>query len=306
MACPLLVAFLVLHLSQRHRASYTPSETQQLFSHLSPTNSLRGRRNRAQSTASITYLPTSYRRFLWFCAALGVSLIALLLGETYAEVYLRTLPHNTIETLFYVYSWVITIYLLDLLTGWILGSKVESYPLAFVFKLYFYTTYQTYVRALYARLRSPSQFAYLQLLSSSLTIIAQPTLMHPLSHRFLTATNLTASSYHNYLKLCSRALFLKPLAENVTMIAFCGWLLVLHYGPNRAMYPYFEFPDVDDGSGEKYTFKLTFWASGVIWACEIAAGWIMRRIVAKMYGVRVTEEGVKDLVRYPELVVACV
>src|SRR5690606_508025 len=95
MACPLLVAFLVLHLSQRHRASYTPSETQQLFSHLSPTNSLRGRRNRAQSTASITYFPTSYRRFLWFCAALGVSLIALLLGETYAEVYLRTLPHNT-------------------------------------------------------------------------------------------------------------------------------------------------------------------------------------------------------------------
>lgn len=90
------------------------------------------------------------------------------------------------------------------------------------------------------------------------------------------------------------------------MIAFLSWVAVLHYGPNRAAYSYFDFPDVDDGTGDHYTFKLTFWASGIVWACEIAAGWITRRSVSWLYGVRVTEEGIRDLEKYPELVVACV
>ena len=85
------------------------------------------------------WIPFSFVRFLWFCSALSIAIVAYLLGETYAEIYLRTLPHNTIETIFYVYSWVITVHLLDGLTGWILGGnegeRVGSYPLGWIFKL---------------------------------------------------------------------------------------------------------------------------------------------------------------------------
>ena len=85
------------------------------------------------------WLPASFVRFVWFCLALFVGLLAYLIGEAYAEIYLRTLPHNNFETIVYVYSWVITVHLLDALTGWILGGaegeRVGSYPLSWVFKL---------------------------------------------------------------------------------------------------------------------------------------------------------------------------
>jgi len=88
------------------------------------------------------WIPQSYVRFLWFCAAIVISLCAFIFGELYAEIYLRTLPHSNFDAVIYVYSWVLTIYALDGLTGWILGSRVNSYPLGFVFKLYFSLTYQ--------------------------------------------------------------------------------------------------------------------------------------------------------------------
>lgn len=86
------------------------------------------------------WLPASFVRFIWFCTALFIGMAAYVLGEAYAEIYLRTLPHNTIETIVYVYSWVITVHLLDGLVGWILGGnegeRVGSYPLGWIFKLY--------------------------------------------------------------------------------------------------------------------------------------------------------------------------
>jgi hypothetical protein len=85
------------------------------------------------------WIPASFVRFLWFCTALFIGMLAYVLGEAYAEIYLRTLPHNTIETIVYVYSWVVTVHLLDGLTGWILGGdegeRVGSYPLGWIFKL---------------------------------------------------------------------------------------------------------------------------------------------------------------------------
>jgi hypothetical protein len=67
-------------------------------------------------------------------------MLAYVVGEVYAETYLRTLPHNTMQTIVYVYTWVITVHLLDGLTGWILGGnegeRVGSYPLGWIFKLY--------------------------------------------------------------------------------------------------------------------------------------------------------------------------
>jgi hypothetical protein len=85
------------------------------------------------------WIPASFMRFTWFCLALFIGLVAYVLGEVYAEIYLRTLPHNNLETVVYVYSWVATIHLLDGITGWILGGadgvRVGSYPLGWIFKL---------------------------------------------------------------------------------------------------------------------------------------------------------------------------
>jgi hypothetical protein len=43
-----------------------------------------------------------------------------------------------------VWGWIATIHTLDITTGWILDTKVGSYPLCFCFKLFFGLTYQTY------------------------------------------------------------------------------------------------------------------------------------------------------------------
>lgn len=236
MLSPVLISFLVLlferragHLGRRSG----PSDTQLLFSttrHFDPppTPSWRKRVQRRDSWG----LAQSYVRFIWFCSALLLSLVALVLGEAYAEVYLRTLPHNSLETVIYVWSWVATIHLLDGTTGWILGACVGSYPLGFVFKLYFCITYQTYVRALYARLRSPSQFAYLQLLSSSIVIIWQPLSMTRTVHAALVACQVNGQTYEEYKKFVGRSFWLRGLAENVSMLAWLGWVVGLHYGWN--------------------------------------------------------------------------
>lgn len=169
MAMPLLSALIIMLLNERHLSlRKSVSETQRLFTSSwwigdgdtisAPTQQRRaafpaatfdpdtpidqaiGAREASQpSKLKKRWIPFSFVRFLWFCAALFVAMLAYLLGETYAEIYLRTLPHDTIETIFYVYSWVLTIYCLDGLTGWILGGedgeRVGSYPLAWIFKL---------------------------------------------------------------------------------------------------------------------------------------------------------------------------
>jgi hypothetical protein len=65
--------------------------------------------------------------------------MAYVVGEAYAELYIRTLPHNSLETVVYVYGWIVTVHVLDGLTGWVLGiregERVGSYPLSWVFKL---------------------------------------------------------------------------------------------------------------------------------------------------------------------------
>ncbi|TRX96443.1 hypothetical protein FHL15_002715 [Xylaria flabelliformis] len=247
------------------------------------------------------WLPASFVRFVWFCLALIISLLAYLIGEAYAEIYLRTLPHNSWETIVYVYSWVVTVHLLDLLTGWILGGnegeRVGSYPLSWIFKLYFMLTYQTYVRALYARLRSPKQFIWLQALSSSFLIILTPLTMTQTYHRALTMLGLTTQSYGSYQKICTRNVFIRFLAENVSMLAFLGSIVVLHFGPNTDVYPYFAFDDPD----EPYNFKLTLGASAVTWACELVAGIVLRGLIRWIFGVNANIEGRMDLAVWPEL-----
>lgn len=265
------------------------------------------------------WLPASFVRFIWFCVALVIGMLAYVLGEAYAEIYLRTLPHNTMDTIFYVYSWVVTVHLLDGLVGWILGGnegeRVGSYPLGWIFKLYFSLTYQTYVRALYARLRSYQQFITLQVLSSSFLIILAPLTISAPFHYVLTLLSINGQPLPAYQKFCARNIFIRNIAENVSMLTFLGSILVLHYGSNKDVYPYFAFdresmPDEGNGSdgknpweggGDDYDFGRTFYASIVTWACEIVAGWIVRRIMWFGWKMDVTGEGKRDLGMWPEL-----
>jgi hypothetical protein len=170
MAMPLLLAFSILLNQERHLGlRNTLSETQRLFTSSWWTGESetivgreRARRPQAQQSAfdpnaslevSLAsdnanrrnlalrkrWVPASFMRFIWFCAALYIAMMAYVLGEAYAETYLRTLPHNTFQTIVYVYTWVVTVHLLDGLVGWILGGsegeRVGSYPLGWIFKL---------------------------------------------------------------------------------------------------------------------------------------------------------------------------
>lgn len=163
MAMPVGIAFCIMMLHERHLGlRQSLSETQRIFTsswwtgepetvsarnkHRRPgiradsyeSQSLQARGRIAASTRR-NWLPASFVRFIWFCLALFIGLLAYLVGEAYAEIYLRTLPHNNLETIVYVYSWIATIHILDALTGWILGvsegERVGSYPLSWIFKL---------------------------------------------------------------------------------------------------------------------------------------------------------------------------
>ncbi|XXH05589.1 peroxisome assembly protein (Peroxin-2) [Hypoxylon texense] len=338
MAMPVAIAFCILMTHERHLGlRHSLSETQRIFtsswwtgggkpdndnSALSASRNHNNRRRGFSLDADAAlqvadqsprrhrmpallqrrrWLPASFVRFVWFCLALFVGLLAYLAGEAYAEIYLRTLPHNSFETIVYVYSWVVTVHLLDALTGWILGAsegeRVGSYPLSWIFKLYFMLTYQTYVRALYARLRSPQQFVWLQGLSSGFLIVLTPLTMTQTYHRVLSMVGLTGQSYASYQKIRTRDVFIRSLAENVSMLAFLGSILALHFGPNKHVYPYFAFDDPD----ELYDFELTFYASAVTWACELAAGIVLRQLIRWVFGVNASAEGKMDLAVWPEL-----
>ncbi|KAH0494981.1 hypothetical protein TgHK011_008559 [Trichoderma gracile] len=330
MAMPVAISFLILMTNERHiKLRQSLSETQRIFTTSWWTGEPDSFPNRQRRRHDLTddlweqdvlrvlppsgtsrvalrrrWLPASFVRFLWFCVALFIGLMAYVLGEAYAEIYLRTLPHNNFETVVYVYGWVVTVHLLDALTGWVLGIKegerVGSYPLSWVFKLYFMLTYQTYVRALYARLRSPSQFVILQILSSTGLVIITPIMMTRLFHRILTILGLSGLTYGTYQKLQTRNLFIRFLAENTSMATFLGSILVLHFGANKDVYPYFAFDKAEDETLQ-YDFNLTFYASMVTWGCELVASLVVRGLIALFFGIDVGLEGKLDLAVWPEL-----
>ncbi|KAK0731362.1 hypothetical protein B0H67DRAFT_597262 [Lasiosphaeris hirsuta] len=338
MAMPVAIAFFILMTNERHLGlRHSLSETQRIFTSSwwagEPENTIARRDTRrraplnsvafAPNTGDMRvgldddvyqrpavpvrlrrrWLPASFVRFVWFCLALSIGLLAYVIGEAYAEIYLRTLPHNNLETIVYVYGWITTVHLLDGLTGWILGGnegeRVGSYPLSWIFKLYFMLTYQTYVRALYARLRSPSQFILLQVLSSTGLIIVTPLLMSAHCHWCLTVIGVNGQSYGTYQKVCVRNVFIRFVAENASMLTFLGSVVVLHFGANKDVYPYFAFDGTDSDDG--FDFGLTFYASSITWACELAASFIVAGLIRWIYGVSVVTEGKLDFAVWPEL-----
>lgn len=165
-------------------------------------------------------------------------------------------------------------------------------------------TYQTYVRALYARLRSPSQFILLQVLSSTSLIIVTPILMSAPFHWFLSVIGVNSQSYGAYQKICIRNVFIRFMAENASMLTFLGSVAVLHFGANKEVYPYFAF-DGSDETGD-YDFYLTFWASSITWGCELAASFIVDGLIRWIYKVSVVTEGKLDFIVWPELMPTCV
>ncbi|KAI8376003.1 uncharacterized protein BYT42DRAFT_594103 [Radiomyces spectabilis] len=100
-----------------------------------------------------------------------------------------------------------------------------------------------------------------------------------------------------------RSFYLRNLAENTTMLGFLIWFNVLHFGPNRAAYPYFY---MDDRDGNPYNHNKTFLAAIVIWTSELTSAWITRHTFRRAFSYSITKQAVRDFARYPEMIIAFV
>jgi hypothetical protein len=140
-------------------------------------------------------------------------------------------------------------------------------------------------------------------------------------HYVLSILTINGQSLQTYQKYCARNIYIRSLAECVSMIAFLASILVLHYGANKDVYPYFNFDaappanitlsgvgglpslpiELPGKDTEVYDFNLTFYASMITWACEIVAAWIVRRILWFGWKMDVTGEAKQDLGLWPEL-----
>lgn len=250
-------------------------------------------------------LPRSYNRFLWFLIVLSIGLCSFALGEAYAWIWLQTLPHSSADVLLYVYTWIALIHCLDWFTSYIIESRIDSPSLLFMFKLYFALTHQVYVRNLYARLRSPQQFAVIQGASSFSTVIISPVIMMALVHKLLSRVTGSDIGLTEYRKNAARGFYLKTWAANTTMASFLGWVTILHFGPNRPAYPYFDFSHVGV-KDDLYSWQLTFVASFVVWMCEIISSFIARHAMSWAFDVRVDKEMRLEMTRYPDLLPAAI
>ncbi|KAF9366799.1 hypothetical protein BGX34_007573, partial [Mortierella sp. NVP85] len=283
MAIPLFVAFLVIRSENRNVYRHSLTVHQKVFL----TSSLESR------------IPASYKRFLWLCVALAIALSTIVTGELYAAQFIQTSPHTTMEGLIYVYSWVGTIYILDAITDYIVETRVRSYPLSSIFKLYYFMIYFIFYRNLFVRLRSYEQFVVIQIASSFWVCIFHPICMSRTVYRALVYVFGVTKTYEEYKRQVGRGLFLRNLAENATMLAFLCWVNILYYGPNASMYSYFQFND-----GNIYSHDVTVLASLGIWVSELISSFINRSICKKYLNHHVTKEALKDFKEYPELIVA--
>ncbi|WVO14517.1 hypothetical protein L204_102152 [Cryptococcus depauperatus] len=246
--------------------------------------------------------PASWVRFLWFMTSLAIACISVIAGQAYASLFLATLPHTSLDAGTWVWSWVITVQLLAQVSFFILGNKVRSRALLFIYRLFFQLVYHIFYRNLFARLHSPSQFATVQLLSSLSTIFIFPVQMSHPWHRILQVVVGYPKSWEEHAESVAMGFFCRGLAQNVTMVGFLGWLSILHFGPNSQIYPFFQFqPSPED----PYTFQLTFLASCAIWGSELFSSFIARQIMSFAFGLNVSQIGIDEMREYPELVPAC-
>ncbi|KAJ2765199.1 hypothetical protein IWQ56_004193 [Coemansia nantahalensis] len=212
--------------------------------------------------------PSSYRRFLWFCSSFLLWYAALAAGEYLAYMYIETLPHNTRDEFFYVYSWTAIVSVLSLAAGWVVETKIRSWPMQYIYTLYYFTTYYVFYRNLFARLENPEQVVFLQMAASLWVVVIYPLRMARWVYRLLAFVCRWGDdySYDAYARQLGRTFFLRNKAENATVLGFLCWVTILHYGPNRRHYPFFRFEPVN---GEpSYEYSLTVRGSIYAWASE--------------------------------------
>ncbi|KIS69327.1 uncharacterized protein UMAG_02668 [Mycosarcoma maydis] len=281
MAMPALVCFVGLRRSGRQMYRHSLTDHQKTF--------LERQLNRR--------IPSSYIRFLWFMSTIGLSLFALIAGQGYASVYLSTLPHTGLDGVAYVSFWTLTVNGLALVSHWILESKVRSRALVFAFKYYYFLVYFIFYRNLFARLRSFDQFALVQLLSSFWVCIWYPLSMSRLCHRIVQYFNPSPRSWEEYVESVGLAFYLRNLAQNTTMLAFLGWVSILHFGSNQSLYPFFAY----DNKHDPYNYQLTMLGSVAIWGSELLSSFVARQICYWAFKVDVTNLGLDEMREFPEL-----
>lgn len=235
-------------------------------------------------------MPRSYKRFLYFLLALSISLLALVIGQAFATVYLSTLPHSSIDGVVYTWTWMLAVNCLNAISSWILQRKVRSRALVFVFRFYYFLVYHIFYRNLFARLRSPDQAVYIQLLSSSWVVLFYPLQMTRTWHRGLQWAIGYDKEWEDHAEGICSILYLRNLSENVTMVGFLGWLTILHFGPNQEIYPFFNF----DSDTDPYNYRLTFVASLVIWATELVSAYLARLVIWISFSLDVTNIGLDE------------
>ncbi|KAJ1029091.1 hypothetical protein NDA18_002719 [Ustilago nuda] len=281
MAMPALVCFIGLRRSGRQTYRHSLTDHQKTF--------LERQLNRR--------IPSSYIRFLWFMSTIGLSLFALIAGQGYASVYLSTLPHTGLDGVAYVSFWTLTVNGLALVSHWILEDKVRSRALVFAFKYYYFLVYFIFYRNLFARLRSFDQFALVQLLSSFWVCIWYPLSMSGLCHRIIQYFNPQPRSWEEYVESVGLAFYLRNLAQNTTMLAFLGWVSILHFGSNQSIYPFFAY----DNKHDPYNYQLTMLGSLAIWGSELLSSFVARQICYLAFKVDVTNLGLDEMREFPEL-----
>ncbi|RIA84760.1 hypothetical protein C1645_879747 [Glomus cerebriforme] len=282
MNMPLLVAFIVIRSQNRNTYRHSLTLHQKTF-----------------LERQLQYrIPSSYVRFLWFCTTLFLVMAAFIIGEAYAHVFIVSPEtHSGIDAFIYVYSWLATVYILDTVTEYIIETRVKSYPLQFVFKLYFFMIYFIFYRNLFARLRDREQYILIQAASSLWVCIFYPLCMTRKVHEYLVNYFGLQKDYPEYQKQCGRSFFIRNLAENATMLGFICWIFIIHYGPNNRVYPYFNFDD-----DNAFDFDLTLRASCVIWAFELASSAITRTIYKRVFNHNISYEAMTDFETYPKMV----
>ncbi|ORX81347.1 hypothetical protein K493DRAFT_241981 [Basidiobolus meristosporus CBS 931.73] len=286
MALPMVAALILLRSQQRDRFRKSLTVAQRTFLHEVDSR-----------------MPSSYRRYLWFCVTLIMTLLGFILGEAYAHWFIDTHSRSSIANVIYIYTWVITVYTLDWITEYIVETRIRSWALCYIFRLYFYMIYFIFYRNLFARLRSIDQVVLIQLSSSIWVVVNYPFRMSKFFHRILVRYFGMERSYEEYIKNVGRAFFIRNIAENVTMLAFLGWVIILNFGPNAKLYPYLQFKKSEDAT---YTLEKTLWASTFVWGCEIISSYFTRLSFKHFYKHSITREAAQDFLRYPEIVVVMI
>lgn len=285
MAMPACVCFIGLRRKGRQRYRPALTEVQKPFA----------------TNETHWHIPASYRRFLWFMSTMALNLLTLLVGQAYTIVYMQSLPHTGLDGTLYVAFWLVTVHTLSFLTQWILSEKVRSRALLFVFRFFYFMVYFIFYRNLFARLRSFDQFALVQLLSSAWVCLWYPLSMSATWLNLQNRFNSRQVPWEEHTEKVSLYFYLRNIAQHTTMLAFLGWLSILHFGINQPLYPFFAFDDNDP-----YNYKLTMLGSLAIWASEFVSIWITTGICWLLYGVNMAQVGLQEMRLYPELVPTCV